>query len=50
MDSQRIARLFGLLYVTTIDTSIPALILFQPILDDPVGYVANDSCDNRSLY
>jgi hypothetical protein len=41
MDSQRIARIFGLLYLITIVTSIPALILFQPVLDDPVGYVAN---------
>ena len=50
MDSQRIARLFGLLYVLTIVMSIPALILFQHVLDDPVGYVANDSSDNRILF
>ena len=50
MDSQRIARIFGLLYLTTFVTSIPALILFQPVLDDPVGYVANGGSDNRVLF
>ena len=33
MDSQRIARIFGLLYLITFLTSIPALILFQPVLE-----------------
>ena len=28
-------------------TSIPALALFQPVLDDPVGYVANGDADNQ---
>jgi hypothetical protein len=50
MDSQRIARIFGLLYLITIVTSIPALILFQPVLDDPVGYVANGGSDNRIFF
>jgi Domain of unknown function (DUF4386) len=50
MDSQRIARTFGLLYLITIITSIPALILFQPVLDDPVGYVANGGSDNRIFF
>lgn len=50
MDSQRIARIFGLLYLVTFVTSIPALILFQPVLDDPVGYVANGGSDNRILF
>lgn len=50
MDSQRIARIFGLLYLITFVTSIPALILFQPVLDDPVGYVANGGSDNRILF
>ena len=26
------------------------MILFQPVLDDPVGYVANDGSDNRILF
>jgi hypothetical protein len=50
MDSQRIARTFGLLYLITIVTSIPALILFQPVLDDPVGYVANGGSANRIFF
>ena len=50
MDSQRIARIFGLLYLLTFVTSIPALILFQPVLDDPVGYVADGGSDNRILF
>jgi Domain of unknown function (DUF4386) len=50
MDSQRIARIFGLLYLITFATSIPALILFQPVLDDPAGYVANGGSDNRILF
>jgi hypothetical protein len=49
MDSQRIARIFGLLFLITFVTSIPALILYQPVLDDPVGYVANGGSDNRIL-
>jgi hypothetical protein len=50
MDSQRIARIFGLLYLITFVTSIPALLLFQPVLDDPVGYVANGGSDNRIFF
>ena len=50
MDSHRIARIFGLLYLITFATSIPALILFQPVLDDPVGYVANGGSDNRIFF
>jgi Domain of unknown function (DUF4386) len=44
---RRISIAFGLLYLSTFVTSISALILFQPVLDDPVGYVANDGSDNR---
>jgi len=46
MDSQRIARIFGVLYLLTFVTSIAALLLFQPVLDDPAGYVANGGSDN----
>ena len=28
-------------------TSIPALLLFQPVLDDPVGYIAGGGSDTR---
>ena len=47
---QKRARWFGLLYLITFVTSIPALILFQPVLDDPVGYIANGGHDSRILF
>ena len=34
---QKRARWFGVLYLMTFATSIPALLLFQPVLDDPTG-------------
>jgi hypothetical protein len=46
---QRIARITGVLFLITFITSIPALALFQPVLDDPVGYIAGDGEDNRIL-
>jgi hypothetical protein len=44
---RRISLTFGVLYLITFVTSIPALLLFQPVLDDPVGYVAGAGHDNR---
>jgi hypothetical protein len=38
---------FGVLYLITFATSIPALWLFQPVLDDPQGYIAGGGADNR---
>jgi hypothetical protein len=38
------------LYLITFITSIPALLLFQPVLDDPVGYIASAGEDNRILF
>jgi Domain of unknown function (DUF4386) len=38
---------FGALYLITFATSIPALWLFQPVLDDPQGYIAGGGADNR---
>ena len=38
---------FGVLFIVTFATSIPALLLFQPVLDDPVGYVAGGGSDTR---
>jgi hypothetical protein len=38
---------FGALYLITFITSIPALALFQPVLDDPQGYIAGGGADNR---
>ena len=37
---QRRARVFGALYLTTFVTSIPALLLYEPVLRDPVSYIA----------
>ncbi len=44
---RRISLSFGLLYLTTFATSIPALLLFQPVLDDPQGYIAGGGADHR---
>jgi len=40
---------FGALYLITFATSIPALWLYQPVLDNPAGYVAGAGHDNRIL-
>ena len=44
---QRNARIFGVLFIITFITSIPALALFQPVLDDPAGYIAGGGKDNQ---
>jgi hypothetical protein len=44
---RRISVAFGVLYLITFATSIPALALFQPVLDDPQGYIAGAGQDNR---
>jgi hypothetical protein len=44
---QKRARWFGVLFVGTFVTSIAALALFQPVLDDPVGYITGGGKDNR---
>ena len=44
---QRNARIFGVLFLITFITSIGALALFQPVLDDPAGYIAGDGKDNQ---
>ena len=46
---QKRARVFGVLYLITYVTSIPALALYQPVLDDPVGYIAGAGHDKRIL-
>src|SRR3954449_7057168 len=46
-EQRRISLWFGALYLVTFATSIAALILFQPVLDDPRGYIAGDGADNR---
>lgn len=46
-DDQRNARIFGVLFLVTFATSIPALALYQPFLDDPAGYIAGGGKDNQ---
>jgi hypothetical protein len=47
---QKRARVFGVLYLITFVTSIPALALFQPVLDDPVGYISAAGHDTQILF
>ena len=46
-EDQRLARIFGVLFLITYITSIGALALFQPVVDDPVGYIAGGGKDNQ---
>jgi len=46
---QKRARWFGVLYLITFVTSIPALLLYQPVLDNPVSYIASAGHDKRIL-
>ncbi len=46
-DDQRHGRIFGVLFIATFITSISAVLLFQPVLDDPAGYIAGDGKDNQ---
>ena len=46
-EDQRNARIFGVLFLITFITSIPALALYQPVLDDPTGYIAGGGDDNQ---
>ena len=47
---QKRARWFGVLYLITYVTSIPALWLYEPVLRDPVGYIAGGGHDKRILF
>jgi hypothetical protein len=47
---QKRARVFGVLYLITFVTSIPALLLYEPVLRDPVGYIAGAGHDKRILF
>jgi hypothetical protein len=47
---RRISLAFGVLFLVTFITSIPALLLFQPVLDDPAGYIAGGGSDNRIYF
>ncbi len=45
--TRRSARITGVLFLITFITSIAALALFQPVLDDPEGYIAGGGADSR---
>ena len=47
---QKRARVFGVLYLVTFITSIPALVLYQPVLNHPIGYIAGAGQNNRILF
>jgi hypothetical protein len=47
---QKRARAFGVLYLITFFTSIPAALLYQPLLDHPVAYVAGAGHDNQIIF
>ena len=44
---QRNARIFGVLFIITFLTSIPASLLFQSVVDDPAGYISASGNHNR---
>jgi hypothetical protein len=44
--ARRLGRWVGILYIVTFVTSIPALLLYQPVLDD-ARYVVGDGQDDR---
>jgi len=45
VEDQRNARIFGVLFIITFLTSIPAAFLYQPVLADPAGYIAGGASD-----
>ena len=47
---QKRARIFGVFFLITYVTSIPALLLYESVLRDPVGYIAGAGHDNRILF
>ena len=47
---QKRARVFGVLYLITFITSIPALLLYEPVLRHPVEYIAGGGHDNRIFF
>ena len=49
LDQNR-ARWFGVLYLLTFVTSIPALLLYEPLLRDPVAYIMGAGHDKRVLF
>lgn len=50
MLDQKRARVFGVLYLITFVTSIPALLLFEPVLRNPVSYISGAGHDHRIFF
>jgi hypothetical protein len=48
--TRKIALVAGVLFLITFATSIPALWAFQPVLDNPAGYIAGAGSDNRIFF
>jgi hypothetical protein len=46
-EDQRSAHIFGVLFIITFITSISAVGLFQPVLDDPAAYIRGDGKDSQ---
>ncbi len=44
---QKRAHIFGVLFLITFVTSIPALLLYEPVLRHPVAYIAGGGHDNQ---
>jgi hypothetical protein len=47
---QKRARWFGVLYLITFATSIPAALLYRPVLTHPVAYIAGAGHDTQILF
>src|SRR5207248_2522242 len=50
MEDQKRARAFGVLYLITFVTSIPALLLYETVLRHPVSYIAGAGHDKQVLF
>jgi len=46
-DDQKRARLFGVLFLITFVTSIPAALLYQTVLADPAAYIGGGGTDTQ---
>jgi len=49
-DDQKRARTFGVLFLLTFVTSIPAAFLYAPVLDDPAAYIAGAGTDTQIYF
>jgi hypothetical protein len=47
---RRAALVVGVLFLITFATSIPALWLYQPVLDNPAGYITSAGSDGRIFF